>query len=81
MIDLKDPESEKFILVKIYTIIKYKRINTLDCKVGDIISISGQLTDRSEKIFQLKKRKNQVGFITIKESDQNLKCEKPTPKE
>ena len=78
LIDLKDPNSKNFVQVKLYTIVKNKRINKIDCEESDELTLTGTFSTKSHKFFQFKKRKNRVGFLTIKKKDKSLKCIKPT---
>ena len=77
-IDLKDPNSKSFVEVRLYTIIKNKRINKIDCEENETLTLTGTYSIKSKKFFQFKKRKNRVGFVTIKKKDKSLKCIKPT---
>ncbi len=65
-LELKSPWDDKFIEVRLYTIIWLKRMNKLDCKEGDTLRISGE--------FKYKLKKNKLGSIYIRSRDKELRC-------
>lgn len=65
---IKDPNSDKYVDMKIYTIVRFKRINTIDCELGEMMSVSGKLNVEVEG--------NSIGKILIKKKDDQLVCHK-----
>ncbi len=72
-VELKDPNSDRFVRIKLYTIKRLKRINTIDCKEDEKLRVSGK--------FRLNQKKNHIGDIYIQGHDKKLKCLKEEKKE
>lgn len=65
-LEIQDPSSDKYVTVKVYTIINFDRINTIDCEIGEMMSLSGKLT--------ITNKKNEIGKILIKKKNDKIIC-------
>lgn len=63
---VKDPDSAKYIEVKLYTIKNLKRVNYFRCKEGNSVRIKGKLFTKNKK--------NQIGLIRIDKKAKKFEC-------
>lgn len=63
---IKDPNSQKYVEVRLYTIKRLKRINQFACKEGQMIELFGKLFTKSKK--------NRLGMMKIDYPAKKLIC-------
>ncbi len=68
LIKVKDPKSENYVGVKLYTIKKLKRVNHFKCKRNKTFFVEADL--------KIKKKRNLVGIMTIDDENDSLRCGK-----
>lgn len=66
ILKIKDPNSELFVNVKLYTIRKLKRVNYFSCKEGNFVTITGR--------FIKGIKNNRVGSMKITKKAKKFDC-------